>query len=305
MHEWDTNQNTSSYQYPDDEEPALNFDDVQRILGGQDRGSLLVLCRKMEGEELGSKIIGYSFSYPESSEDKSESLYIAELWISPDERGCGFGALLLAQTLSVKSAQSCCCSHLYGCGRNVGAVRLYLKFGYQGVQKPSGDPTHNLIMELQNREESVVHATQRFEQKLTAAGPVGERKSTSSSACHPTPHLHRQPEDLHGPVAERVLAAAAERVQNGENAGGGSESAGVPASGERHVGGGESAGEGGQRSGGGDHAAPILRRTNRITAPLHSYVSEALDSEDDDSESYAEEATGQCKVRFTPITARA
>eukprot|EP00282_Hemiselmis_andersenii_P007935 CAMPEP_0114115874 /NCGR_PEP_ID=MMETSP0043_2-20121206/4198_1 /TAXON_ID=464988 /ORGANISM="Hemiselmis andersenii, Strain CCMP644" /LENGTH=740 /DNA_ID=CAMNT_0001208159 /DNA_START=402 /DNA_END=2625 /DNA_ORIENTATION=+ len=205
--------------------PVLDFEDVQYILEEEHPTNLMVLCRRLEGEE---RCIGYSYSYSEpwesttsgpstpangiisprvnrgkgqkkqkSQENKgnvTSSLYIAELFISEAERGLGLGELLLAQTLNVHSHDSDR-SHLFVSSKNVGAVRCYLKHGYQKGLKPSGDLAHDLVMELPSSKASVAEAAKRFDKQLKE-GTVGARKrrppkSNTSSAPtkNPPPSL--------------------------------------------------------------------------------------------------------------------
>jgi hypothetical protein len=192
--------------------PVLDFDDVQYILEEEDPKNLMVLGRRLEGEE---RFIGYSYSYEEPWESTTEgpvappqgilsprpnrgkgtrtsksckskpdslSLYIAELFITDSERGLGLGELLLAETLQAHSFESMR-SHLYVSSRNVGAVKCYEKFGYKKSAKPSGDLAHDLVMELGSSTVSVSEAATRFE-RLLADGLLGARKRRCTSNNH-------------------------------------------------------------------------------------------------------------------------
>lgn len=203
MAQWEADFNTSQecQGYP-----VLDFDDVNYILTEEQPANLMVLCRSLEGKDT---LVGYSYSYAEPWESttaghvapaqgimsprpnrgkgerkevqtvtkEQSSLYIAELFIAEGERGLGLGELLLAQTLNVHSSETSL-SHLFVSSKNVGAVRCYLKFGYQKGLKPSGDLAHDLVMELPSLTASVALATVRFDRQLTE-GIVGARKRRS------------------------------------------------------------------------------------------------------------------------------
>jgi hypothetical protein len=192
--------------------PVLDFDDVQYILDEEDPKNLMVLGRRLEGEE---RFIGYSYSYEEPWESTTEgpvappqgilsprrnrgkgtreskfgklrpdalSLYIAELFITDSERGLGLGELLLAETLQVHSRHPLR-SHLYVSSKNVGAVKCYEKFGYRKSAKPSGDLAHDLVMELGSSTASVSDAATRFE-RLLNEGTLGARKRRCTSSTN-------------------------------------------------------------------------------------------------------------------------
>lgn len=202
MAQWEADFNTSQecQGYP-----VLDFDDVQYILEEEHPSNLMVLCRALEGQET---LVGYSYSYSEPWESttvgnsapaqgimsprpnrgtgkrkevktgtETSSLYIAELFIAESERGLGLGELLLAQTLYVHAWETSL-SHLFVSSKNVGAVRCYLKFGYEKGLKPSGDLAHDLVMELPSLKASVALASGRFDKQL-AEGIVGARKRRS------------------------------------------------------------------------------------------------------------------------------
>ena len=203
MAQWEADFNTSQecQGYP-----VLDFDDVNYILTEEQPSNLMVLCRSLEGKDT---LVGYSYSYAEPWESttaghvapaqgimsprpnrgkgerkevqtvkkEQSSLYIAELFIAEGERGLGLGELLLAQTLDVHSSETSL-SHLFVSSKNVGAVRCYLKFGYQKGLKPSGDLAHDLVMELPSLTASVAAASVRFDRQLTE-GVVGARKRRS------------------------------------------------------------------------------------------------------------------------------
>jgi hypothetical protein len=192
--------------------PVLDFDDVQYILDEEEPKNLMVLGRRLEGEE---RCIGYSYSYEEPWESTTEgpvapprgilsprpnrgkgtresqsgklkpdalSLYIAELFITDSERGLGLGELLLAETLQGHSTHPLR-SHLYVSSKNVGAVKCYEKFGYKKSAKPSGDVAHDLVMELGSSMVSVSDAATRFE-RLLSEGTLGARKRRCTSSTN-------------------------------------------------------------------------------------------------------------------------
>jgi GNAT superfamily N-acetyltransferase len=192
-------------QRPNDD---LNLTDVRKILSPNDESRMMVLCRHVEGGEPDNTetTIGYSFSFAEhmtSSTGKvvppatKKSLYVAELYIKQEYRGCGLGELLLANTLLVDSAEPSC-SHLYVSKRNDGAVRCYRKFGYRVVSNPSGDAEGDVIMELESRKVSVVEANLRFSQKLEGDIVRARQLPSSTSACDISAHPHSQPASHNG-----------------------------------------------------------------------------------------------------------
>ncbi len=181
--------------------PVLGFEDIQYIIDEEEEGTLLVLCRSLEGEE---SIIGYSYSYLEpwestfgeparpsltsprkrrsrvqtgtiaSDTPKRKSLYVAELFVSECERGLGLGDLLLTETLKVH-ADSECGSHLFVSSKNVSAVRCYTKFGFQRGLRPSGDAVHDSVMELVSCFQCVVNAISRYSHQI-GEGTIGVRR---------------------------------------------------------------------------------------------------------------------------------
>ena len=181
----------------DDEDegyPVLDYDDIEFILNKEDPVNLIVLGRRLENEE---RIIGYSYSYTEpwesavsaparrtrtgatprkqapgsrtkgdnEEETPPESLYLAELFISEQERGLGLGELLLTGTLHARNCAGLS-SHLFVSSKNVSAVKCYMKFGYDRGTRPSGDAAHDLVMEMRNCEEGVMRSVERLSQQL-------------------------------------------------------------------------------------------------------------------------------------------
>ena len=181
--------------------PVLDFEDVQYIIDEEEEGTLLVLCRSLEGEE---SIIGYSYSYLESWQStvyeparpsltsprarrsrirskaiesdtrEKESLYIAELFVSECERGLGLGDLLLTETLKAH-ADGECGSHLFVSSKNVSAVKCYSKFGFQRGLRPSGDAVHDSVMELNSCSQCVMSAITRYVSQI-GEGTIGVRR---------------------------------------------------------------------------------------------------------------------------------
>jgi hypothetical protein len=181
--------------------PVLDYDDVEYILTQEDPVNLIVLGRRLENEE---RIIGYSYSYTEPwesavskparrtrtgatprkqprgrtrgdhNEPQQESLYLAELFISEQERGLGLGELLLTGTLHARNYDRLS-SHLFVSSKNISAVKCYLKFGYDRGSRPSGDAAHDLVMEMRNCAEGVMRSVERLSQQLMM-GTIGARR---------------------------------------------------------------------------------------------------------------------------------
>ena len=185
--------------------PVLDYDDVEYIITKEDPINLIVLGRRLENEE---RIIGYSYSYMEpwesavsaparrtrtgatprkqprkmdKSQPESESLYLAELFISEQERGLGLGELLLTGTLHARADCVGLSSHLFVSSKNVSAVKCYLKFGYDRGTRPSGDAAHDLVMEMRNCEEGVLRSVERLSQQLMM-GTIGARRRRKPAA---------------------------------------------------------------------------------------------------------------------------
>jgi ribosomal protein S18 acetylase RimI-like enzyme len=210
--------------------PVLDFEDVQYIIDEEEEGDLLVLARSLEGKE---ELIGYSYAYQEGWEstidlpalpclasprqrrgqratDQSrkfchatrQSLYIAEIFVSENERGLGLGDLLLTETLKAH-VDSDLRSHLFVSSKNVSAVRCYSKFGFVRGLRPSGDLVHDQVMELNSCQQSVMLSIHRYAEQLDA-GTVGVRRRRRNIES-PLQNLSSLSKTLVFPLATTVI----------------------------------------------------------------------------------------------------
>ena len=161
---------------------------VQDIIAEEGEGAVIILTRAAEGRHSKETPIGYLYSYLEQwgegagsdgpyrrtrrhrsggGDGDDTSVYIAELFVLEEERGLGLGELLLAESLRLR-CDRVSRSHLYVSSRNRSAVACYLKFGFGRSKTPSGDVNHDLVMELDSAQRSVVDAAHRMEQRLSS-----------------------------------------------------------------------------------------------------------------------------------------
>jgi len=230
MMQWEADLGRTSPAYP-----VLDHEDLEYILNQEEDSVLVVLFRK---EGLKDHLLGYAYAYIEpwtavagtkprkgnggrsriqpsvanrqcksEESDVQKSLYIAELYVTRSERGCGFGELLLWKTLKqdgIKNPSKR--SHLYVSSRNVSALKIYQKFGYKRSHKSSGDDVHDVVMELEDTETSIIESAQRLEQRLESDPNCGRRARSRTSPVVPNgpasptpPHQgHRCTPEPHG-----------------------------------------------------------------------------------------------------------
>ena len=156
---------------------VLNFQDIKTIIEKtyETHGSILILGKCLEGIQ---HLLGYCYCYREARESieivnyesinrtvnskdckTSDSLYIAELFISRNYRSEGFGGLLLFSAL--KSNLDCknqmFAAHLFVSSRNGKAVAFYKRFGFRESNVLSEDQVHDSVLSLQYSIDSLMN----------------------------------------------------------------------------------------------------------------------------------------------------
>eukprot|EP00286_Rhodomonas_abbreviata_P021625 CAMPEP_0181297782 /NCGR_PEP_ID=MMETSP1101-20121128/5429_1 /TAXON_ID=46948 /ORGANISM="Rhodomonas abbreviata, Strain Caron Lab Isolate" /LENGTH=307 /DNA_ID=CAMNT_0023402753 /DNA_START=418 /DNA_END=1338 /DNA_ORIENTATION=+ len=175
----------------DHQHSVMDYGDAKYIIT-EEPGNLQVLVQSRmetdfdvgdEKEMSEDRIIGYSYSYVEpyagdnhqrdtsrrgtpkvSSTSDIQSLYIAELFVLPSERGRGLGELLLYETLC-RRTKKVSRSHLFVSSKNANAVKIYANFGYRKAGH-SGDASHDLLMQLEGICDALASRTSNIRRKF-------------------------------------------------------------------------------------------------------------------------------------------